>query len=458
MGLGVSRYEHLLEYYADIEASLPVRMDPSLADLVVPTGNDREPFHRWFRVKEAFSHLLTPRLVDELGLTRNKSIRVLDPFCGSGTGPLSTLVLGKDHGGEVDGIGFEVNPYLYLLAATKCRAATRGVRGVREALMDIADRSRRAPRSGLVRPELSTFSRPEFFPPAQLESLLVIAREVASLERDTPRRRFLQDLALVALGSIVEGSSKLRRDGRTMRFFADRILDDPFAMFEKSIDVIASDIESNDASDGGAAARLRILRGDGRRACDYKSVLGPGTVDLVCFSPPYPNNIDYTEVYKLEAWIIGAYGSSYDFRRQRLKTLRSHPSVSFPEKYPSLAASSMSDRIRPMVAAIPADRYRLQRERLVRGYADDMIQTLRNLKPLLKPDGRIVYVVANSLHGRGETSFLFASDLIISEAARTAGLVVEDFRIARQLHRRGMGERLLRESVVVLRAKEMESA
>jgi DNA modification methylase len=27
--------------------------------------------------------------------------------------------------------------------------------------------------------------------------------------------------------------------------------------------------------------------------------------DLILTSPPYPNNIDYSEVYKLELWLLG---------------------------------------------------------------------------------------------------------------------------------------------------------
>lgn len=442
--------EQLADFYGGIEGSLPVRVDPTLVDLVVPVGNDRQPFHRWFHVKEAFSYMILPQLVKDLGLSSKARLSILDPFCGGGTIPLSALELRSGSIQEVEALGVEVNPFLHRLASVKCRAAFTTSSNVRESLGDIADRGRRRSRRGLKPPSLSTFSRGEYFPTSQLESLLALALETSELPRGTRRQRLIQDLGFVALGSIVEACSRLRRDGRTMRFYPDRILDDPFALFEKAVDVMATDIEAN-STHPERITRLRIARGDGRRIAQYKNLAKLESVDLVLFSPPYPNNIDYTEVYKLEAWITGAYRSSEEFRSQRLRTLRSHPSVMFRDRYRFLESTGLGDRLSPVLDAIPTGRYRLQRERLVRGYVDDMVETFVGLKQVARPAGRIVYVVANSLHGRDESSWLLASDLLLAEAARAAGLVVEDFRIARQLHRRGSENRLLRESVVTLR-------
>ena len=52
----------------------------------------------------------------------------------------------------------------------------------------------------------------------------------------------------------------------------------------------------------------------------------------VPYSPPYLNCIDYTEVYKLELWLLELVKTQAEFRQVRLGTLRSHPSVKFAER------------------------------------------------------------------------------------------------------------------------------
>jgi len=45
----------------------------------------------------------------------------------------------------------------------------------------------------------------------------------------------------------------------------------------------------------------QILAGDGRTL--QIPELGGKAFDLIIYSPPYLNNIDYSEVYKLELWL-----------------------------------------------------------------------------------------------------------------------------------------------------------
>jgi hypothetical protein len=51
--------------------------------------------------------------------------------------------------------------------------------------------------------------------------------------------------------------------------------------------------------------------------------------DLSLFSPPYLNLIDYTELYKIELWLMGHIADQAEFRKVRLGTLRSQPLGSF---------------------------------------------------------------------------------------------------------------------------------
>jgi hypothetical protein len=102
-----------------------------------------------------------------------------------------------------------------------------------------------------------------------------------------------------------------------------------------------------------------------------------------------------------------------------------------------------------LVKALPQDEDRLWRERLFRGYFDDMYGALTDQYRLLRPGGWSFCVVGNSLHGSAE-KVLVASDLIIASIAELVGFTVKGIDVARHLKRRTDDSRRLRESVIVL--------
>jgi hypothetical protein len=175
-------------------------------------------------------------------------------------------------------------------------------------------------------------------------------------------------------------------------------------------------------------------------------------MDVILFSPPYPNNIDYTEVYKLEAWLLGFINSHEEFASQRLRTLYSHPSL-LREDFttPNGVSPVVEPLIAPLIAVVPDDRYRTARRSMIRGYASDMLMTLQSCYRALRPDGHLVYVVGNSLHGSGDHCFVLAADLLIARLAMAAGFEVASVEIARSLQRRRHASSFLRESVVFAR-------
>jgi hypothetical protein len=208
-------------------------------------------------------------------------------------------------------------------------------------------------------------------------------------------------------------------------------------------------------SSGSAFDRQRVIHGDGRLCAGIDGRFEP--FDLVVYSPPYPNNIDYTEVYKLENWLLGFIGDQSSFVEQRMKTVYSHPSVLRPDPLPSrqLTAAENDAALRviePVLTFVPKDRYSEGRRRMLRGYARDMLLTLKSARPRLAANGRLVYVVGNSVHGAPPSQFVVAADLIIAELAVAAGLTVDRIEVARRLRRRHSASRFLRESIVSLRA------
>src|SRR5688572_5187495 len=73
------------------------------------------PRHRWYWVKESFS----PKIVEAAisSTSSSRSDLILDPFCGSGTVPLTAI------SNERRALGYEVNPFLAFVSRTKLLSA-----------------------------------------------------------------------------------------------------------------------------------------------------------------------------------------------------------------------------------------------------------------------------------------------------------------------------------------------
>src|SRR5436853_5308467 len=100
-----------LKHFRKFEAGLPIVWRPELENLVVYGDNDSKPVHNWFRFKEGYSADLLANVLVMLQDLQPK-IRLLDPYCGSGTTLLSAQTFGFP---EVDAIGLERNPLLHFV-------------------------------------------------------------------------------------------------------------------------------------------------------------------------------------------------------------------------------------------------------------------------------------------------------------------------------------------------------
>lgn len=439
MDLTSSAQIELQQHYLRLQTGFAVKEVAQYKTLVVPNGNASAPVHRWFHLKEAFSSDLLAQVVADTQLDSEPSPRVLDPFAGVGTtavslGNLTTMrVLDR-----ATFYGFESNPFIQLVGAAKLTAFQKPSKTFGR----LARRVAAAVHGGKVQayplPDLSTFHNDKYFDRKDLELLLQL-RAAIDEEASAGARKEDVELARLCLGASIESISSLRRDGRALRYVPDKVRARPIQSFLARAEQIETDMPAERAPVQG-----RILLGDGR---SMHSVPARPTFDLVIFSPPYPNNIDYTEVYKMEAWLLGMFDDASAFFSQRLKTVYSHPSIRRGVE-DSDALSHITDVVAPILDAVPNDRYVVQRRAMISGYARDMAQTLGAAWNRLRPGGNLVYVVGNSLHGNGERSFIIATDLIMAEMASRLGFIIRRIDVARRLRRRHSESPFLRESIV----------
>lgn len=454
---------------ARLAAGIPlVPLDTELGPLVGPADNAQEPIHRWYSFKEAFSHKLPSFVCDYLGVVRTGL--AIDVFGGVATSTLMMRALGFD---EV--VGVEYSPFAHFVGKTKLDwtrlEPKRLARLIPEALRYDAG-------GHIAPPGLTAFTNDEIFEADRLQSLLAARDHFRTLEARPAERAFL----LLGLAAVIEDSSGAMKDGRALRilrgrrrvpkllrsrrgleqsgdFVRDALASHLWAMKEDLDDLAPLRKETH-------ARSAHHLRGDARELAGVKlsprkPALGAGTVDFSLFSPPYLNCIDYSEVYKLELWLLEMISDESSFRQLRLGTLRSHPSVEFPDRgYLAAEQGDVVELIDLVSSFIERNHQRAQIGRMVRNYFDDMYRVLSQQAWALAPGAWMACVVGNSTFSRrlkknDVTEEVWRvpllTDVILARMAESLGFEEVQIWSARNLRARNVRGGRARESAVVAR-------
>lgn len=295
--------------------------------------------------------------------------RVLDPMCGSGT----VLRAAVEAGFACSGV--DVDPLAVLMSRVWTRpldteelerAAHELVKEARACCLDVDGPS--------TDPEADSYIA-YWFAPAQRSAL---TRLSTALPRD---RHEVSDALAIALSRIIvtkEMMASLARDTSHSR--PHRVAQandfDVYDGFLRSAKQLAKRLKPERIR-APAAVRLGDARTLGHVADD--------SFDLAITSPPYLNAIDYIRGHRLSlVWL----GYSLDALRQTRaasigaeRSMRIDPSGVDVRTYVMMnGASSITDRHLGWI----------------RRYASDMELALRELRRVVRPDGRVVLVLGNS--------------------------------------------------------------
>jgi len=174
--------------------------------------------------------------------------------------------------------------------------------------------------------------------------------------------------------------------------------------------------------------------------------LPDNSVDLLITSPPYLNSRDYTDIYRLELWMLDLVKSHEDVRSLREKTLISHVQI----KHGKILAPHVPElnRVIGSILENEADFWNPEIVNMINGYFRDLGYVFMWLSRKMK-DGSKGYVnVANSSYFNHEIKV----DEILAEIIEQNGFTVEEIRIARYLNpsaHQTKTQQKLRESVIV---------
>lgn len=242
--------------------------------------NMKLPIHRWYRYTAGFSGAWVGQLIEEE--KKNGRHKVIDPFAGSGTVMIESML----HG--VDSYGIESNPYVYRIASAKIAGAEMEPTALYTSLMNVLneaaklDITRKDYPSLILRCYTSENLR-------KLESL----REACLAVKDDNIRH----MAWFVITSILRSTSYVGtaqwqyiQPNKTKA----KVLD-PYKAFQGKVMEMVNDMKAT-KSEFGKDCSTHILKEDSRDIKDIPDHWG----DLVITSPPYANNYDYADAMRLE--------------------------------------------------------------------------------------------------------------------------------------------------------------
>ena len=441
----------LEQWYAQIESRFDVEVPESgwLRFLCDGRLNENIPIHSWYTLKEAFSARFPVWLVEYLAdIYDFHPERVLDPFVGGGTTNISLSLTG------IHTLGVEYNPFIAWMAHVKSCWWAYDPDEIKHTIEKLAFD---VPTGMRLRwPKLTTFHRTKYFRRSDVRVLLYVLAQIEDSDGSNLTKQFLR----LGVAAAVEEISNLRKDGRALRYVrkkrrptAQTALINNWHRSLKGLEESLSGLEDAQPDDSciceGSALDLTDLRKPWEGTSSLS--ISDSAFDLVLYSPPYLNNFDYSEIYKLELWLLGFVKTYGQWKELRHSTLRSHHSVKFE------VTSHLNDN--PTAAEVAGYLTAMGSSTLLTGYAsetmppvilgyfDDMYLALKEQFRVLKPGGFLTYMVANSRH----SDLPIATDLIIGEIAGLVGFIPLKLIVLHKRNGRTRRKKYLRESVVILR-------
>ena len=431
-------------WYKRLQSPFSVcQLDTALGSrLVHSQSNAAQPIHSWYVLKEAYSYELPSWAIQRIEDKYKIQIgRVLDPFVGCGTTgiALSSLNIAVD--------GLEYNPFIRFVAATKASSSIinepQVVRFIKALRPDAPTGSK------FYWPKLSTLHEPMYFRRSDIRYLLFILKQIEEKVSCDNAKKLLR----LGVARSLEPLSNLRKDGRALRYIKKYNRPTASDLLPIIWQGMLKDISSSKVTHDG----FTIYSGNAKDLASASPISGgnssiaPNSYDLVLYSPPYLNNFDYSEIYKLELWVLGFVTSYAEWKELRNSTVRSHHSIKFSTTN-ELSTDKRTRNIQRWINSL-ADSECLtgyaasNMPEVIKGYFDDMYLVLKEQFRVLKPGGFLVFVVANSRHAH----LPIATDIILGEIARKIGFEPLELVVLKKRNGRTREKNFLRESLVFMR-------
>lgn len=343
--------------------------------------------HDWYRFVLSFPAHLVQDYLERFAIA--PQMRMLDPFCGTGTTVVECKKLG------IESVGVEANLMAWFAGSVKLDWTPDP-----DGLLKVAQQVAIAAQAQIDRePEpLRKFSEASeklllknSISPLPLHKLLIL-REHLNAAQESPYDRHLRlSLARSAVSDVSNlqfgpevGVGKPKEDAPVVEAWLARV------------EAMAEDLRYLQTL---PQAFGKVHQGDSRQILQ---VLEPQSIDAIITSPPYPNEKDYTRTTRLESVLLGFLQDKADLRALKQGLVRSNTRNVYKADEDDVWVSRHAE-IQQLAQTIEERRIELGKtsgferlyHRALKLYFGGMAKHLADLRKVLRPGAQLAYVVGD---------------------------------------------------------------
>ena len=373
------------------QLSLLPEVEPALDRLVDPVqatfrGGRTEPLHDWYPYLEGYSPEFVEKVLESFA---PEAARVLDPFAGAGTTPLTVARQGRQ------GFYCELNPLLQHLVDTKARVLTmaegaarfRLAARLRELAAGLpASLAQHDPDRRLAETYRQTFGESRFFPSDTFDACLKLRSWIDALDGEDPDAAAIATAAVTA--ALVPCSNLVRRGDLRFRKGRERdgVIPDLSGEVSRRLGAMARDVVRL-----RSAPRAPLLVAADAKRLGRLADLG---VDAIVTSPPYLNGTNYYRNTKIELWFLGALRSGGDLTAFRRRTI----TAGINDVTAGKSSPPVSEDVEAVVRTLRERAYDRRIPQMVLNYFADMQQVFDGLIRHAAPSSPLVIDIGDSAY------------------------------------------------------------
>ena len=349
--------------------------------------------HRWYRMVLGYPDHLVTSIFGRLSV--DKSSRVLDPFCGSGT----TLVECKKRG--VLSFGIDANPVAIHASLAKTTWDLNSERLLNIANDAIRDATNAYPQQTFTTDPTykylaqSGMLKRGWICPKPLRKALALKRSVGEQGCTEKYTRVLQ---LCLLSEVVQHASNVKF-GPEIYCSKKKWDVEVFSGFRKRAEQVAADLDIVESLQTTAAT---VVEGDSRKSSNL--LARQKFTHCIC-SPPYPTEHDYTRNSRLELAFLERVTDLESLRKIKRGMIRSHTKGIYKgdqDDQSAIEYEIVARLVRRLRRAVGnAHGFVGLYPDVIAHYFGGMKQHFEDLKNVLASEARCAYVVGDQSSYRG---------------------------------------------------------
>lgn len=361
-----------------------------------------------------------------------------DPFCGSGTSAVETILAGRD------AVGMDMNPLSVFMTRTKCSILTVKVEDLQRCYIDVRRRVLHCGNSGKAAPRRNMCDT-EYLAGWFDARILAELEQIRCCITDASAGP-IRDFFLLSLSNILRRVSWQKEDDLRIRKelkSADEI--DPVKEFleevGRSVRLLLAFLRQERRSDLG---KFDIREGDSRKLPDQWK--DRRKMDVIITSPPYATALPYLDTDRLSLCFLGLLPRAHHRKRDQVmignREITDRTRRDYWGHFNS-SGNGLPRSVNKLISEIQTLNHdtdagfrRLNLPSLLYKYFDDMRQVFKGIRKILKARGSAFVVVGNNHTLAGGKRVEITTVRLLADVAEAVGFeMVEEIPMEMLLSR-----------------------